>query len=152
MNFLFMTVVVAFRIMAQNRMRSLLTMLGIIIGVGSLIVMVSIGEGATAAVQAQIATFGTNVIAILPGAITPGGVWTGHGGAVTLTVKDMEEAGKGPYVRYASWVRRGGNQGVPEKKKRVTPNNSGSPAPFFLQGSVLNTGGFFSHNAIGPAP
>src|SRR3989442_6465778 len=107
MNFLFMTVVVAFRIMAQNRMRSLLTMLGIIIGVGSLIVMVSIGEGATAAVQAQIATFGTNVIAILPGAITQGGVWTGHGGAVTLTVQDMEGAGKVPYVRYASLVRRG---------------------------------------------
>src|SRR2546426_6513286 len=133
MNFLFMTVVVAFRIMAQNRMRSLLTMLGIIIGVGSLIVMVSIGEGATAAVQAQIATFGTNVIAILPGAITPGGVWTGHGGAVTLTVKDMEEAGKVPYVRYASWGRRGGTQGGQEKKKLVTPLKSVTPAPFFLK-------------------
>src|SRR3989441_16513 len=111
MNFLFMTVVVAFRIMVQNRMRSLLTMLGIIIGVGSLIVMVSIGEGATAAVQAQIATFGTNVIAILPGAITPGGVWTGHGGAVTLTVKDMAETRKGPHVRDARWGRGGGNPG-----------------------------------------
>src|SRR2546425_3802283 len=146
MNFLFMTVVVAFRIMAQNRMRSLLTMLGIIIGVGSLIVMVSIGEGATAAVQAQIATFGTNVIAILPGAITPGGVWTGHGGAVTLTVKDMEEAGKVPYVRYASWVRRGGYAGVPEKKKWVTTNKSGAAAPFFIRDWALTAGGFFSPN------
>src|SRR2546430_643337 len=118
MNFLFMTVVVAFRIMAQNRMRSLLTMLGIIIGVGSLIIMVSIGEGATAAVQAQIASFGTNVIALLPGSITPGGVWTGHGGAVTLTVKDMEEAGKVPYLRYARWARRGALHGRPENKKR----------------------------------
>src|SRR2546426_11959268 len=127
MNFLFMTVVVAFRIMAQNRMRSLLTMLGIIIGVGSLIVMVSIGEGATAAVQAQIATFGTNVIAILPGAITPGGVWTGHGGAVTLTVKDMEEAGKVPYVRYASWVRREGSPGVPQKTNKLPTPHSPTP-------------------------
>src|SRR2546428_1428511 len=132
MNFLFMTVVVAFRIMAQNRMRSLLTMLGIIIGVGSLIAMVSIGEGATAAVQAQIATFGTNVIAILPGAITPGGVWTGHGGAVTLTVKDMEEAGKVPYLPYASWARRGGTQGGPEKKKRCTPTNRATPPHFSI--------------------
>ena len=49
MTFLLMTIVVALRVMAQNRMRSLLTMLGIIIGVGSLIVMVSIGEGAKAA-------------------------------------------------------------------------------------------------------
>src|SRR5437588_11523601 len=112
MPFLFMTMVVAFRIMAQNRMRSLLTMLGIIIGVGSLIVMVSIGEGAKAAVQAQIATFGTNVIAVLPGAITAGGVWSGHGGAVTLTVKEMEEAGRIPNVQYASRERRDSAQVV----------------------------------------
>src|SRR2546428_1393046 len=141
MNFLFMTVVVAFRIMVQNRMRSLLTLLGIIIGVGSLIVMVSIGEGATAAVQAQIATFGTNVIAILPGAITPGGVWTGHGGAVTLTVKDMEEAGKVPYVRYASWVRRAGPPGVPRKKNRPTPPHRRAAAPFLPQASVVQQPG-----------
>src|SRR2546425_8524059 len=110
MNFLFMTVVVAFRIMVQNRMRSLLTMLGIIIGVGSLIVMVSIGEGATAAVQAQIATFATNVIAILPGAITPGGVWTGHGGAATLNVQGIEAGGQGPHVRYARIARAGSSR------------------------------------------
>src|SRR5260370_25390518 len=132
MTFLFMTVVVACRIMAQIRMRSLLTMLGIIIGVGSLIVMVSIGEGAKAAVQAQIATFGTNVIAILPGAITPGGVWTGHGGAVTLTVKDMEEAGKVPYVRYASWARRDATQVVHENKNLFTTVNRAPPPPFSI--------------------
>src|SRR2546427_5396566 len=146
MNFLFMTVVVAFRIMAQTRMRSLITMLGIIIGVGSLIVMVSIGEGATAAVQAQIASFGTNVIAILPGAITPGGVWTGHGGAVTLTVKDMEEAGKVPYVRYASWVRRGGTPGGPEKKKTVHTPHRAAPPHFSITDWGPTTGGLFSPN------
>ena len=120
MNFLFMTMVVSVRVMAQNRMRSLLTMLGIIIGVGSLIVMVSIGEEAKAAVQAKIAGFGTNVIAILPGSITPGGVWTGHGGAVTLTVRDMEEAGKLPYVRNASWARRDTAQVVHGNKNWFT--------------------------------
>src|SRR5256712_41612 len=151
MNFLFMTVVVAFRIMVQNRMRSLLTMLGIIIGVGSLIVMVSIGEGATAAVQAQIATFGTNVIAILPGAITPGGVWTGHGGAVTLTVKDMEEAGKVPYVRYASWVRRDATQVVHENKNWFTTINGVTPAYFSIRDWSITAGDFFTQTDLDTA-
>jgi putative ABC transport system permease protein len=144
MNFLFMTVVVAFRIMAQNRMRSLLTMLGTIIGVGSLIIMVSIGEGATAAVQAQFASFGTNVIALLPGSITPGGVWTGYGGAVTLTVKDMEEAGKVPYVRYASWARRDATQVVHENKNWFTTINGVTPAFFAIRDWSLTAGDFFT--------
>src|SRR2546427_12487958 len=107
--------------------------------------MVSIGEGATAAVQAQIATFGTNVIAILPGAITPGGVWTGHGGAGTLTVKDMEEAGKGPYERYGSWARRESTPGRHEKKKMVTNLKRGTPAPFFNKEWSLKNRGLFHH-------
>ncbi|TLY26203.1 MAG: FtsX-like permease family protein [Nitrospirae bacterium] len=151
MTFLFMTMVVAFRIMAQNRMRSLLTMLGIIIGVGSLIVMVSIGEGAKAAVQAQIATFGTNVIAVLPGAITAGGVWSGHGGAVTLTVKDMEEAGRIPNVQYASWARRDSAQVVHENKNWFTTINGVTPAFFFIRDWSLAAGDFFTQTDMDEA-
>jgi len=58
----------AFRILFRNRMRAGLTMLGIIIGVGAVIAMVSIGQGAKAVVQAQVASMGTNVIIVLPGA------------------------------------------------------------------------------------
>lgn len=148
MNFFLMTVVVAFRVMAQNRMRSLLTMLGIIIGVGSLIVMVSIGEGAKAAVQAQLATFGTNVIAVLPGAITAGGVWTGHGGAVTLTVKDMEEAGKIPHVQYVSWARRDTTQVVHENKNWFTTINGVTPPFFAIRDWSLTAGSFFSQTDV----
>ena len=144
MIFLLMTIVVALRVMAQNRMRSLLTMLGIIIGVGSLIVMVSIGEGAKAAVQAQIATFGTNVIAILPGAVTAGGVWTGHGGAVTLTVKDMEEAGKVPHVQNVSWARRDATQVVHENKNWFTTINGVTPPFFTIRAWSLTAGDFFA--------
>src|SRR2546425_859203 len=107
MNFLLMTVLVAFRVLSRNRMRSALTMLGIIIGVGAVIAMVSIGEGAKAAVQAQIASFGTNVITILPGAMTVSGVRTGHGGAGAPTISDMEEVREIPRVAYARWARRG---------------------------------------------
>jgi putative ABC transport system permease protein len=146
-----MTVVVAFRVMAQNRMRSLLTMLGIIIGVGSLIVMVSIGEGAKAAVQAQLATFGTNVIAVLPGAITAGGVWTGMGGSVTLTIKDMEEAGKIPSVRYVSWARRDATQVVHENKNWFTTINGVTPPFFAIRNWSLTAGDFFAQNDVDQA-
>ena len=68
--FVWITVLTALRILGRNRLRAGLTMLGIVIGVGAVIAMVGIGEGAKRAVQAQIATMGTNVIIILPGATT----------------------------------------------------------------------------------
>src|SRR4249919_1371278 len=81
--FILLTVMTAFRILSRNRLRAGLTMLGIVIGVGAVIAMVSIGQGARAAVQAQVASMGTNVIVILPGATTVSGVRGGQGGAVT---------------------------------------------------------------------
>ena len=69
-------------------MRTALTMLGIIIGVGAVIAMVGIGNGAKAQVEARIAALGQNVIMVFSGSITRGGVHTGFGGAGTLTVED----------------------------------------------------------------
>jgi len=62
-----MTLRIALRALRRNKLRSFLTMLGIIIGVGAVIAMVAIGEGAKALVRAQIASLGTNVIVIAPG-------------------------------------------------------------------------------------
>jgi putative ABC transport system permease protein len=120
MSLLLMTMSTAFRVLSRHRMRSALTMLGIIIGVGAVIAMVSIGEGAKSAVQAQIASFGTNVVMILPGATTTTGVRSGHGGAVTLTVADMMELGKLPNVAEASWTKREAQQVVHENKNWFT--------------------------------
>ena len=86
--FVWMTVLTALRILRRNRLRAGLTMLGIVIGVGAVIAMVGIGEGAKRAVQAQISTMGTNVIIIWPGATTVSGVRGSQGGAVTLTIAD----------------------------------------------------------------
>ncbi len=72
--FIWMTVLTALRILGRNRLRAGLTMLGIVIGVGAVIAMVGIGEGAKRAVQAQIATMGTNVIIVWPGVTTFSGV------------------------------------------------------------------------------
>jgi putative ABC transport system permease protein len=88
MKFLLMTVQQALRILGRNRLRAGLTMLGIIIGVGAVVAMVSLGQGASASVEAQIASIGTNVLVVIPGATTVGGVRTGFGGVSTLTIED----------------------------------------------------------------
>ncbi len=151
MNFLLMTVWVAFRVLARHRMRSALTMLGIIIGVGAVIAMVSIGEGAKAAVQAQVASMGTNVIIVLSGATTVGGVRTGHGGAVTLTIADMEELKKIPAVTEAGWARRDAMQVVHENKNWFTTVNGVSPGYLVIRGWSTVSGDFFTQTDVDSA-
>ncbi|MBI5836311.1 MAG: ABC transporter permease [Candidatus Eisenbacteria bacterium] len=79
---------IALRALKRNRMRSTLTVLGIIIGVAAVIAMVSIGQGARASVQAQIASLGSNLIMIFPGSHTAGGVHMGTGASSALTEDD----------------------------------------------------------------
>jgi putative ABC transport system permease protein len=83
---------VALRALQRNKMRAALTMLGIIIGVSAVVAMVSIGQGAQAAVQAQIDSIGTNLLFVSAGAQNVGGVRSGTGdsGTNTLTVEDLE--------------------------------------------------------------
>ncbi len=94
MPFLWLTILSAFRILRRNPLRAGLTMLGIIIGIGAVVAMVSLGQGATASVQAEISSLGTNVLIIVPGATTVGGVRGGLGSVSTLTVNDAEEIEK----------------------------------------------------------
>ena len=91
MNFL-MIIRIAFRALARNKARAALTMLGIIIGVSAVIIMVSIGQGAQASVQAQIESMGTNLLFVTAGAQNVGGVRSGTGdsGTNTLTVEDLD--------------------------------------------------------------
>jgi putative ABC transport system permease protein len=83
---------VAFRALQRNKMRAALTMLGIIIGVSAVVAMVSIGQGAQAAVAAQIDSIGTNLLFVSAGAQNVGGVRSGTGdtGTNTLTVEDLD--------------------------------------------------------------
>lgn len=94
MSFFWLTLVSALRILRRNPLRAGLTMLGIIIGIGAVVAMVSLGQGATASVQAEISSLGTNVLIIVPGATTVGGVRGGLGSISTLTVEDAEDIEK----------------------------------------------------------
>jgi len=89
---LLMIIRVAFRALVRNKMRAALTMLGIIIGVSAVIAMVSIGQGASASVQAQIESIGTNLLFVSAGAQNVGGVRSGAGdtGSQNLTVDDLD--------------------------------------------------------------
>ena len=88
--FALMIVAAAFQALARNKMRSALTMLGVFIGVAALIAMVAIGQGANDAVRKQIESLGTNLVVVVPGATTMGGMRSGQGSASTLTVVDAE--------------------------------------------------------------
>jgi putative ABC transport system permease protein len=81
---------IAFRALRRNKLRSVLTALGIIIGVGAVIAMVSIGNGAKAQVEEQIASLGENVILVFSGSVTSSGIRTGWGSAGTLKIEDAE--------------------------------------------------------------
>ncbi len=84
------TILVSLRALRRNTMRSILTALGIIIGVGAVIAMVSIGNGAKAQVEAQVASLGENVITVFPGSFTSGGMRGGWGSVSTLSIDDAE--------------------------------------------------------------
>lgn len=85
---IFSTIRLAMRALQRNKLRSLLTMLGIIIGVGSVIAAVSITSGATKQVEDQVSALGQNVVSVMSGNFTSGGARGGWGGATTLTIED----------------------------------------------------------------
>ena len=79
---------VAFKALRRNRMRTILTALGIVIGVAAVITMVGLGQGASSEVQEQVNRLGQNVVLVFPGARQLGGVSIGGGSANTLTIED----------------------------------------------------------------
>ncbi len=84
------TVKIALRALRTNKMRSFLTMLGIIIGIAAVIAMMAVGSGASYVISQQIASIGSNIILVLPGSTTSGGLRSGSGGSQTLTSDDVK--------------------------------------------------------------
>jgi putative ABC transport system permease protein len=143
--FIWLTIMTALRILGRNRLRAGLTMLGIVIGVGAVIAMVSIGEGAKKAVQAQIATMGTNVIIIWPGSTTVSGVRGGQGGAVTLTVSDaLDLKKKLPLLSDTGWARREVMQIVNGNRNWNGSINGISPSYLTIRDWSFSSGGPFT--------
>jgi putative ABC transport system permease protein len=135
---------IAFDALLRNKMRSLLTMLGIIIGVGAVIAMVAIGQGAQVQVDAQISSLGTNVLMIFPGTTTRGGVMTGAGSATTLTEEDGQAIKEQcPSVAFLSPLIRQGGQVVYGNLNWGTSLQGGSSDFFSIRDWRIDEGDFF---------
>jgi putative ABC transport system permease protein len=99
---IFMTLRIAWRALGRNKMRTGLTMLGMIIGVGAVITMVALGTGAQSSIESQIQSAGTNTIIVMAGNFTSGGVRQGQGAASTLVPDDAGAITQVPGVQYVA--------------------------------------------------
>lgn len=105
------TMKIAFRALRVNKMRSVLTSLGIIIGVGAVIIMIAIGSGASKQISDQISSMGSNLLIVMSGSTKSGGIRGGAGSIPTLTVDDAEAIKKDcPSVKAVAPVVMGGSQ------------------------------------------
>ncbi len=110
---LLQTLKIALRALRTNKMRSFLTMLGIIIGIAAVIAMMAVGAGASHVIAQQIASIGSNIILVVPGSTTSGGLRMGSGGAQTLTSDDVRAImNECPSVALASGTTRTTSQVV----------------------------------------
>jgi ABC-type antimicrobial peptide transport system permease subunit len=129
MHFLFRTPVMAVSALRRHVLRTALTTLGIVIGVGAVIAMVEIGEGATREVEAAIASMGSNTILVLPGNLAAAGVAGGSGSAMTLTPGDALAMADhcsalcsvAPLVAARTQVVANGRNWVPDRINGTTP-------------------------------
>src|SRR5437764_14443194 len=97
-----MVIRIAFKALGRNKLRTALTMLGMIIGVSAVITMVALGSGAQASIDAQIQSAGTNTIIVMAGNFTQGGVRQGQGNASTRVPDDAAAIVQQAGVLYAA--------------------------------------------------
>ena len=128
------TLRVALRALLRNKMRSFLTMLGIIIGVGAVIAMVAIGEGAKARVEESFASMGSNLLIVMPASTNAGGARGGFGSMPTLTWDDLRAIrGEVSTVRYAAAQLRTNAQLQSEDQNWSTTVTGTSPEYFLIR-------------------
>ena len=143
---------IAFNALRTNKMRSALTMLGIIIGVGAVIATVAVGSGATQRIQEQIQSIGSNVIIVLPGSITSSGIRLGSGNAVTLTEDDARAiARECPDVQAVAPTSRGGAQIVYGNNNWATSIQGTTPDYLEIRDIGIQSGAAFTQQDVDSA-
>jgi len=135
------TLKIALRALRTNKMRSFLTMLGIIIGIAAVIAMMAVGSGASYVISQQIASIGSNIILVIPGSTTSGGLRTGTGGAQTLTSDDVKAImNECPSVALASGTVRSSGQAVYGNLNWSTLIMGGTPELFEIREWAVTSG------------
>ena len=144
-----MTLRIAFKALGRNMMRSGLTMLGIIIGVGAVIAMIAIGSGAKARIQEQIASMGSNLLIVLSGSATSGGFRWGSGSVPTLTVEDAKAiASELSAVKYAAPVLQGVTQIVYGNQNWSTITFASTPEALLIRDWPVARGRAFTQSDL----
>ncbi|HSB80316.1 MAG TPA: ABC transporter permease [Candidatus Methylomirabilis sp.] len=139
------TLRIALRALRTNKLRAALTMLGIIIGVGAVITMVAVGSGAASRIEEQIASIGSNLLMVLPGAATSGGMRMGFGSTMTLSEDDAKAIGAEiPGVVTASGSMRGVAQIVYGNMNWSTAIQGTMPDYLVIRDWDLDSGRFFT--------
>ena len=143
---------IALRALKVNRLRSALTMLGIIIGVAAVIAMVGVGAGATQRIQEQIQSIGSNLIIVLPGSISANGVRLGSGAVATLTQDDAKAiAAECASVALAAPTVRGGVQIINGPNNWATSAQGVTSDYMTLRDYSMMSGQFFSEQDVDAA-
>lgn len=143
---------IAVRALTRNTMRSVLTMLGIIIGVGAVIAMVAVGQGAKVQIESQIASIGSNMLMVFPGSTTQGGVRAGSGTVTTLTEDDVEAIQKElSSVRLAAPSLRTVGQVISADQNWSTAVTGSTPAFFEIRDWPLESGSPFTQSDVAGA-
>ena len=140
---------IAMRALARNKMRSALTMLGIIIGVGAVIAMVGVGQGAQDQVQQRIAAMGSNVLFVGSGTVSRGGMHMGWGATKTLVYDDMVAILKEcPAVKAAAPMTGTSSQVVYENTNWYTRTNGTEPQYFEVRTWPMASGSTFTESDV----
>jgi putative ABC transport system permease protein len=141
----------ALRALLRNKARSLLTMLGVIIGVAAVIVTVAIGAGARVSVTQQINSLGSNLLVVMPGSVLQTGARTGAGGASTLTVADGLAIAKLPGVAAVSPTVTDRTQIISQNENWQTTVTGVAPSYTFIRQWPLSAGSFISDADVASA-
>src|SRR5512136_1611378 len=140
---------IALRALVVNKMRSALTMLGIIIGVGAVIAMIAVGSGAKQRIDEQIASMGSNLLMIESGSSTSGGSRMGAGTTATLTVGDAKAIETEiPGVKNVAPMIRGTAQVVYGNQNWSTGITGTSPEMIEIRGWFLSSGRPFTEQEL----
>jgi putative ABC transport system permease protein len=143
---------IALRALSRNKMRSSLTMLGIIIGVGAVIAMVGVGQGARQQVQDQIAAMGSNILFVGAGSVNKGGQRTGFGGTKTLVQGDVDAILREvPTIKAIAPNDGTSGQMVYENQNWSTRVNGTTPAFFDVRLWPVQKGTIFSQDDVDQA-
>ena len=138
----------AWRALGANRMRTALTMLGMIIGVSAVVLMLAIGEGAKQSVNRSVQSMGSNLFIVMSGSTSAGGLRGGSGSAPTVTINDAEAIGKLPLIVASAPVSSGNAQVILGANNWSTQITGVTPEYFIARSWVMEQGDILSQTDV----